>query len=1049
MRVCSRCFQAALLSLCLALPLPAPASAETILPPSINKQIILDIEYPGQNAFRLPVNNGITYGDTPLRGQVSEDWHFINEGDIFTDASLNNSASGIFLSGKNVSASRVENSGSIISLGTTGSAASGVRFSKGGTVINLAGGYIEGFDGVHADGGALTVENHGSISGNKAGGSGIYSGQGLYIRNFAGATIEGDGWGISGNGPNRDGVIINDGLIQSTNEAIHLYNGNNFAVANGPKGIITSGGGKTIEFSGNGTGYILNEGQITAQNTAILSSSAAARFVNSGVITAGNNGDGLDLAGSNSFVHNLGVISSAGTGKAIIITGNNNQLHLGQSTFLSILNRTVTGPGSVLNGDVVSNGAGNSILLTESGSEDSLLTGFASLTMRGADWLLSAPLTLTGNTLLVESGTLTLAGAFSDAGGVSVLNGAKLVFKSTATAASLLVDASQLTSAGPLTIAGPITAQNGATLSLGGAINAGSLLADASRVEGFGAIVSGGPITVRNSALFTTHGDIIAPSISVQNKSILNALGTGTFFNSAINIGSGSAFNLGDTATRFTVDNTASLSLSPGSFFGVAVGNAPNQHSILFVNSFTPPNGVLLGINGLHGGDLKPPAGVSSLAPTAGLTYAGVVQTANPVLIPAGMRGLSSPLLSAGLVANGNNADLNLTVRNINDVFGPNFSAVDIWRQTGLPNAPARAWLDNVYLTGKLNADSRRLLALLQGGTILSTQEALRSNLRAFTGAVNSRLAGNAELRSAQCAGEALQERPEGVDDPCAELRFSPWVEVSQRWNRYSGNQNIQGYDYDPTSLRLGFERGSGPWTIGAAGQFDIGEVESEDGGDASVDTKDVLLDVYAAYQADNWYGRAGAQAGVAWNSEKTRYPEWKGSSSGFFHSYLFGINGELGYSFSFGEAQAPFRVTPYAGVEYALVRQDSFSEDGEGGFKRHFDGNTYQTLETPVGVRFSKVFHVGEAMLMPALDVSYAHNFGDAAAVSVASFTGDVDGASWNARGPRVGRDALRLEASISTQVTKALSVQLRYDLEQREDYTGNAVLLQLGWEF
>ena len=52
MRVCSRCFQAALLSLCLALPLPAPASAETILPPSINKQIILDIEYPGQNAFR-------------------------------------------------------------------------------------------------------------------------------------------------------------------------------------------------------------------------------------------------------------------------------------------------------------------------------------------------------------------------------------------------------------------------------------------------------------------------------------------------------------------------------------------------------------------------------------------------------------------------------------------------------------------------------------------------------------------------------------------------------------------------------------------------------------------------------------------------------------------------------------------------------------------------------------------------------------------------------------------------------------------------------------
>ena len=398
--------------------------------------------YAGESEFLLPAANSITTLGTAngVEGDSSQNWLFTNRGTIATDTS--GSASGLKLDGSTMGASTIINYGRIEAHSSSGNGPAGIQFTNGGQVYNQAGGWIEGYDGVHTDHGSILVENRGTIHGNHGGGTAIYSGQGANITNFAGGLISGVNFGISVNGFNTNVAILNYGMIQSANQAIHLINGNIYAVYNAPNALITSGGGQTILLEGS-KGYLLNEGTIEADNTGLHSNNSLGEnvYVNAGTITAAN-GYAIMTAASDSgnTIYNMGVLS--GTQGAVQINGNNTLLVLGQTAFLPQLNRYVTGPGSQLGGDAISNGQNNTVLLTDSGSEDNSLTGFVSLTMRGEEWTLEHALTV-ADALLVDQGRLNLADDLSVSnlgGGITVNSGGALSLQKTASAETILVD---------------------------------------------------------------------------------------------------------------------------------------------------------------------------------------------------------------------------------------------------------------------------------------------------------------------------------------------------------------------------------------------------------------------------------------------------------------------------------------------------------------------------------------------------------------------------------------------------------------------------------
>lgn len=91
--------------------------------------------------------------------------------------------------------------------------------------------------------------------------------------------------------------------------------------------------------------------------------------------------------------------------------------------------------GSNLIGDVIStNSRGNTLTLIGTGSEDSNFVGlneddgFASVTMNGENWALSGDLDIigSGDSLLIDTGALTLSGAVSNTGNTRVAKDASL-----------------------------------------------------------------------------------------------------------------------------------------------------------------------------------------------------------------------------------------------------------------------------------------------------------------------------------------------------------------------------------------------------------------------------------------------------------------------------------------------------------------------------------------------------------------------------------------------------------------------------------------------
>lgn len=440
--ICLRAITVMGLGLLLLCASPTLLRAQIVLPNSTGTVTLQNAAYGGQNTFLLPLGNSITTsGNNPgVLGDNSQNWLFTNRGTIATE--MDGNASGLKLGSSAAGLSTVFNYGRIESHSASGNGPAGVQFTKGGQVYNQAGAWIEGYDGLHTDNGSILVQNHGTIYGNHSGGTAIYSGQGANITNFPDGLINGVNFGISVNGFNTNAAVLNYGVISSSNQAVYLYNGNVYTVYNAPGALISSGGGQTILLEGS-KGYLLNEGTIQADKTALRAKNSQGEnvYVNAGVITAANGyGIRTDATDSGNTIYNLGMLS--GSQGAMRIEGDNTRLVLGQTTFLPQLNRYVTGPGSQLNGDAVSLGQNNTILLTDSGAEDNALTGFQSLTMRGGQWALTRALTV-NEALLVDQGRLNLDDNLivsNPGGGITLNSGGTLSLQKTAAAETILVN---------------------------------------------------------------------------------------------------------------------------------------------------------------------------------------------------------------------------------------------------------------------------------------------------------------------------------------------------------------------------------------------------------------------------------------------------------------------------------------------------------------------------------------------------------------------------------------------------------------------------------
>lgn len=275
-------------------------------------------------------------------------------------------------------------------------------------------------------------------------------------------------------GKGNSAFITNDGDIDVSGNggrAVYAFMTGDVAISNGSTGIITSSGtgsgtygifamsteggrvavinhgsvstgGKGVRITTSGVATLVNTGVITGETGASIEATAASAngVVNDGGRIQGSTGQGLVLdKGAFDVVNeNHGLISGtvgvqwqasgsvltnratiAGTeGTAISISGNHSAL--------------VLDTGSVLHGDVLSAGTGNTLTLEGQSTNEGNLEGFSTLTMAGSTWLLSGKETTASASPAatdVQRGTLIISGSLDNEGagaGVTIQRGATL-----------------------------------------------------------------------------------------------------------------------------------------------------------------------------------------------------------------------------------------------------------------------------------------------------------------------------------------------------------------------------------------------------------------------------------------------------------------------------------------------------------------------------------------------------------------------------------------------------------------------------------------------
>ncbi|HHK9529596.1 TPA: autotransporter outer membrane beta-barrel domain-containing protein, partial [Enterobacter hormaechei] len=449
--------------------------------------------------------------------------------------------------------------------------------------------------------------NNGNISGT-GNGLNINTGvQSVVINNSIGATIS----STTANAVNIQslrGDFNNSGNIIGAENGMFVSKVSSaLNVTNTSTGMIK---GKTGLSTQTGIG-ITNNGSITGTNgDAITASAGNTKIINSATVQGTENGI------SSKDTANLDILNS-GT-----IRGETNAIMFASNEINTLLLDT----GSNLIGDVIStNSKGNTLTLIGTGTEDSNFVGlnegdgFASVTMNGKSWVLSGNLDIigSGDSLLVETGALTLSGAVSNTGNTRVAKDASLQLgdgEKTATLSGGLTNngtvifnqGSDFTFATDMTGSGNVEKVDANTLTLTGnnsyagdtVLHGGTTLVASGAqlgVEG-----SNATVTVENGATFATAGEVnnnvailtggtLAAWNAVQGNATLRGAGVDTVNGNVTNGGTlllAAADN--SVGNNFTINGDYTGSAGSQIVMNSTLGedNAPTDHLTITGSSF-------------------------------------------------------------------------------------------------------------------------------------------------------------------------------------------------------------------------------------------------------------------------------------------------------------------------------------------------------------------------------------------------------------------------------------------------------------------------------
>lgn len=417
----------------------------------------------------------------------------------------------------------------------------------------------------------------------------------------------------------------------------------------------------------------------------------------------------------------------------------------------------------------------------------------------------------------------------------------------------------------------------------------------------------------------------------------------------------------------------------------------------------------------------------------------GITGTFNPEVE------MDSAFLDADfLYDNVNQVDLRLLVVNdfVTAARTPNQRAVSRSLDDMTPTGKLRAMRNELLLLGAgAAANAYNQLSggvhaagashLAQGGNLLfsTVNDRMRSasgGSAASNAPVSAYVGESAASRNASEAMDAVMTAPE--DDG----RLAAWGQAFGGWSRTDGDGNAGGM----RSHSGGFMGGVDAvlfdnWRFGLAAGYSASAFSSQDVS-SDGESDDYHVGIYSAGQVGNLGFRSGMF--YTWHDISTsRDVTFAGFTDHLTANYdagRFTAFGEVSYSVETEVA----RFEPFAGLSYANLRTESFSETG-GAAALTVSGATTETVFTTIGLRSAMQVQFDETPATLRSTVGWQHAFGDTSPTTTSAFS---SGTSFETVGTPLDKDSFVVEAGIDLHLTSRTVLGATY---QGQFSAGNAL--------
>ena len=261
------------------------------------------------------------------------------------------------------------------------------------------------------------------------------------------------------------------------------------------------------------------------------------------------------------------------------------------------------------------------------------------------------------------------------------------------------------------------------------------------------------------------------------------------------------------------------------------------------------------------------------------------------------------------------------------------------------------------------------------------------------------------------------------------------WVQGLYNKSKLNNTSKAYGYDADTYGTAFGLEKYVTKATkLGAGYAYNSTDI---DGHNRDTDVHTSTLFAYGEYKPNNWFVNGIMSYG--WSD----YKEKKHSVVDVKSKYdvdTFGLQAMTGYDINLPQA---FTLTPEAGVRYAHVDQDSYTDDAGQSVKSH-KGNIWTGV---AGAKLSKAFAADNGMIFkPELRLAATYDLKNDKGNTLVTL---ANGTSYSVQGTALKRFGVEVGAGVTADLSDNVELSMGYEGRFRSHYQDHTGLINAKYKF